>query len=86
MLLVVVGDQTSTVESNQAHPSLTRVPPPPPRLFRRSKCLIETDDDHGMRFRVHGMAQRFHSISGARYTSFRLNFRRTLLFLTSPRR
>jgi len=46
--MLVVDDQTSTVESNQAQPSLTFA-----FLF---KCLIETDDDHEMSFRVYCMA------------------------------
>jgi hypothetical protein len=54
--MLVVDDQTSTVESNQAQPSL-----PFAFLF---KCLIETDDDHEMSFRVYCMAN-VNPISGA---------------------
>ncbi len=73
--MLVVDDQTSTVESNQAQPSLTFA-----FLF---KCLIETDDDHEMSFRVYCMA-KVNPISGTRYVCFdylQLNFRHTLFFL-----
>jgi hypothetical protein len=72
--MLVVDDQTSTVESNQAQPSLTFA-----LLF---KCLIETDDDHEMSFRVYCIA-KVNPISGARYACLdylQLNFRRTLFF------
>jgi hypothetical protein len=73
--MLVVDDQTSTVESNQPQPSLTFA-----FLF---KCLIETDDDHETSFRVYCIA-KVNPISGTRYVCFdnlQLNFRRTLFFL-----
>jgi hypothetical protein len=73
--MLVVDDQTSTVESNQAQPSLTFA-----FLF---KCLIETDDDHEMSFRVYCMAN-VNPISGTRYACFdylQFHFRHTLFFL-----
>lgn len=55
--MLVVDDQTSTVESNQAQPPFTFA-----FIF---KCLIETDDDHEMSFHVYCIA-KVKPISGSR--------------------
>ena len=72
--MLVVDEQTSTVESNQAQLPLTFT-----FIF---KCLIETDDDYDMRFHMYCMA-KVDPISGARYACFyyfQFNFRAHALF------